>query len=110
MASDKIVQVNAANFESEVLQSDKPVLVDFWAEWCAPCKAIAPVLDELADEVADTFKIAKLNVDESQEVASRFGIRAIPTLLVFAGGEVKDQIDGLRSKDDLKAALTKHAG
>lgn len=110
MASDKIVQVNAANFESEVLQSDKPVLVDFWAEWCAPCKAIAPVLDDLAEEVADTFKIAKLNVDDSQDVASRFGIRAIPTLLVFAGGEVKDQIVGLRSKDDLKAALTKHAG
>ena len=110
MASDKIVQLNPANFDAEVLQSTNPVLVDFWAEWCAPCKAIAPILDELANEVGDSFKIAKLNVDESQEIAGRYGIRAIPTLLVFSGGEVKDQIVGLRSKSDLKAALEKHAG
>ena len=110
MASDKIVQLNAANFDAEVLQSPQPVLVDFWAEWCAPCKAIAPILEDLANEVGDSFKIAKLNVDESQEIAGQYGIRAIPTLLIFAGGEVKDQIVGLRSKSDLKAALDKNAG
>lgn len=109
MASEKIVQLTPDNFDAEVLQSKTPVLVDFWAEWCAPCKAIAPILAELADEVGDSFKIGKLNVDASQEIAGRYGIRAIPTLLIFSDGSVKDQIVGLRSKNDLKAALEKHA-
>lgn len=108
MASEKVVQLTSDNFDAEVIRAEKPVLVDFWAEWCAPCKAIAPILEALADEVGESFRIAKLNVDENQEIAGKYGIRAIPTLLIFSNGDVKDQIVGLRSKNDLKAALEKH--
>lgn len=109
MASDKIAALTKENFKSEVLDSTVPVLVDFWAEWCGPCKMIAPVLDELADELGDTAKIGKVNIDDSQDLAAEYGIRAIPTLLVFKGGEVAEQIVGLRSKKDLKESLTKAA-
>ena len=109
MASDKIAALTKENFKSEVLDSTVPVLVDFWAEWCGPCKMIAPVLDELADEMGDTAKIGKVNIDDSQDLAAEYGIRAIPTLLVFKGGEVAEQIVGLRSKKDLKESLTKAA-
>jgi thioredoxin 1 len=109
MASDKIAALTKDNFKSEVLDSTVPVLVDFWAEWCGPCKMIAPVLDELADEMGDTAKIGKVNIDDSQDLAAEYGIRAIPTLLVFKGGEVAEQIVGLRSKKDLKESLTKAA-
>jgi thioredoxin 1 len=109
MASDKIAVLTKDNFKVEVLDSKVPVLVDFWAEWCGPCKMIAPVLDELADELGDTAKIGKVNIDDSQDLAAQYGIRAIPTLLVFKGGQVAEQIVGLRSKKDLKESITKAA-
>jgi len=96
-----------ASFQKEVLQSAVPVLVDFWAEWCGPCKMLGPVLDELAGEYVGRVKVGKVNIDEHQKVASDYGIRAIPTLLLFKDGEVAEQIVGLRSKRDLKASLDK---
>jgi thioredoxin 1 len=105
MASVNVVTLSAANFEAEVTQSPLPVLVDFWAEWCGPCKMIAPVLDQLADEKIGKVKIAKLNVDDSPELATRFGIRAIPTLLVFHGGAVKEQMVGMIGKKDIEKKL-----
>ncbi len=109
MASPNIVTLTQQNFASEVLQSPIPVLVDFWAEWCGPCKMIAPILDELADEYEGKVKIAKVNIDEQQTVAAEYGIRAIPTLLLFDKGQVADQIVGLRSKRDLKASFDRVA-
>jgi thioredoxin 1 len=105
MASPKIITLTQDNFASEVLQSPTPVLVDFWAEWCGPCKAVAPILDELADEYEGKVKIGKINIDEQQGVAAEYGIRAIPTLLLFNKGQVADQIVGLRSKRDLKSSF-----
>jgi thioredoxin 1 len=105
MASQNVVSVNKDNFAQEVLQSPVPVLVDFWAEWCGPCKMIAPVLDELADEYNGRVKIAKVNIDNEQGLAGQYGVRAIPTLLLFQKGEVAEQIVGLRSKRDLKASF-----
>lgn len=107
MAAENIVILTQANFASEVLKSPVPVLVDFWAEWCGPCKMLAPVLDELATEFNGTAKIGKVNIDEHQALATEYGIRAIPTLLLFKGGEVTEQIVGMRSKRDLKASLEK---
>ena len=105
MASPNIVALTQQNFSSEVLQSLTPVLVDFWAEWCGPCKAIAPILDELADEYEGRVKFVKVNIDEQQSLATEYGIRAIPTLLLFDKGQVADQIVGLRGKRDLKASF-----
>jgi thioredoxin 1 len=108
MASTNIVTLSAANFEAEVNKSAQPVLVDFWAEWCGPCKMIAPLLDEIADEKVGKLKVGKVNVDDNQELATKFGIRAIPTLLVFKGGQVKEQIVGMAGKKDLEKKLTPH--
>ncbi|HUJ11802.1 MAG TPA: thioredoxin [Verrucomicrobiae bacterium] len=108
MASQRIVILTASNFEQEVAKSSQPVLVDFWAEWCGPCKMIAPLLDELADEKAGQLKIAKVNVDDNQELASRFGIRAIPTLLLFKGGQVQETIVGMTGKKDLEKKIAAH--
>ena len=100
------IEINEANFESEVLQSDKPVLVDFWAEWCGPCKMLAPVLDEIAAEQPD-IEIAKVNVDENPALAARYDIRSIPTLLYFVAGEVKDKTVGVAGKRQILATLEK---
>jgi len=105
MENSAVVTVNEANFDSEVAKSAQPVLVDFWAEWCGPCKMIAPLLDEIAREKAGTVKIAKVDVDQNQSLSMRYNIRAIPTLLFFKGGEVRDQITGMASKKDLLSRL-----
>ena len=109
MASPLIITLTQDNFAEQVLKSPAPVLVDFWAEWCGPCKMIAPLLDELADEYDGKVKIGKVNVDEQQSLAAEYGIRAIPTLLVFQNGQVADQIVGARSKRDFKASLDRVA-
>jgi thioredoxin 1 len=101
--SEQIKYVSDASFEADVLKSDKPVLVDFWAEWCGPCKMIAPALEELSTELAGKVKIAKVNVDENPEIAARFGVRGIPMLAMFKGGELADQLTGARPKSQLSA-------
>jgi len=103
--SENITAVNDQNFEDEVINSEKPVLVDYWAEWCGPCKAIAPVLDDVASEYADTVKITKMNIDENPTTPTKYGIRSIPTLMLFKNGEVVSQHSGTLSKPDLKAML-----
>ena len=103
--SDKIVHVTDDNFESEVLQSSEPVLVDYWAEWCGPCKMIAPVLDEICTEYEGRVKIAKLNIDDNPNTPPRYGIRGIPTLMLFKGGEVEATKVGAVSKSQLTAFI-----
>jgi thioredoxin 1 len=109
MASENIAILTADSFGKEVVESSTPTLVDFWAEWCGPCKMIAPVLDELATEYAGKVKIAKVNIDDHPAIAAQYGVRAIPTLLMFKGGQVVEQMVGARSKRDLKASLDKVA-
>jgi thioredoxin 1 len=103
------IEINETNFERDVLQSKEPVLVDFWAEWCGPCKMLSPVLDEIATEQAGRVKVAKVNVDQNQALATRFGIQSIPTLLYFAGGEVRDQTVGAVPKRTIVSKLEKLA-
>jgi thioredoxin 1 len=109
MASPLISALTQDNFEKEVLQSSQPVLVDFWAEWCNPCRTLGPLLDELADEYDGKVKIGKVNTDEQQKLAVDYGIRALPTLLIFNKGQVTEQMVGLKSKRDLKASLDRVA-
>ncbi|MCY4401173.1 MAG: thioredoxin [Candidatus Poribacteria bacterium] len=98
-------EITDDTFEGMVIQSDTPVVVDFWAEWCGPCKMIAPILDDLAAENADTFKVGKVNVDDNRQTAMKYSVRSIPTLLVFKDGEVADQIVGAMPKDALKKKI-----
>ena len=102
-------QVTDSNFDSEVLKSDLPVLVDFWAPWCGPCRAMGPIIDELATEFEGKVKICKMNVDENSASPSKFGIRAIPTLILFKNGEVVDQTTGAVSKSSIKDMIAKKA-
>ncbi|MEJ1353062.1 MAG: thioredoxin TrxA [Candidatus Sedimenticola sp. (ex Thyasira tokunagai)] len=103
--SEQIVHVTDDSFEAEVLQADQPVLVDYWAEWCGPCKMIAPVLDEIAGEYSDRVKIAKLNIDDNPNTPPRYGIRGIPTLMLFKDGEVEATKVGAVSKSQLIAFI-----
>jgi len=105
MASDSIQRVTDDTFEPEVLKSDTPVLVDYWAEWCGPCKSIAPILDEVAKEYGGRLKIAKINVDENQLTPAKFGIRGIPTLMLFKNGNVEGTRVGALTKSQLTAFL-----
>ena len=104
------LKVSDASFQADVLDAKKPVLVDFWAEWCGPCRMIAPALDELSTELGDKVTIAKLNIDENPDAPMRYGVRGIPTLLVFKGGQVKEQIVGYVPKETIQKALDKHLG
>jgi thioredoxin 1 len=101
-----LTQITDNNFDAEVLEAEGPVLVDFWAPWCGPCKAIAPILEELATEFDGKVKIAKVNIDENEAVAAEYGVRAIPTMLLFKGGKVVEQIVGLMPKAALKTKIT----
>ncbi|MBI5394674.1 MAG: thioredoxin [Verrucomicrobia bacterium] len=108
MANPNIVQLDAANFQAEVLNSSVPVLVDFWAEWCGPCKMIAPILDELAGEYAGKARIAKCNVDEAGELAAQYRITSIPALILFKGGQVLAQVVGARPKKEFQKLLNEN--
>ena len=103
-----IINTTDASFDKDVLQADKPVLVDFWAAWCGPCKAITPILEELDAEYSDKFQIVKVNVDDNPETSARFGIRSIPTLFVFKDGQKVDTVVGSRPKSEFVALLNKH--
>jgi thioredoxin 1 len=107
MAEKNIIEISDGIFDQEVLKSDLPVLVDFWAPWCGPCRAIAPVIEELSTEYTDKLKFAKCNVDDNPKTPSQFGIRAIPTLIIFKAGKVSEQITGAVSKSQIAAAINK---
>ena len=108
MSSDQIVHTTDAAFDQDVLKSDRPVLVDYWAEWCGPCKMIAPILEEIADEYGEKLRICKLDIDENQETPGKYGIRGIPTLMLFKNGELEATKVGALSKSQLAAFLDSH--
>lgn len=108
--SDNILKFTDETFDELVVQADMPTMVDFWAEWCGPCKAIAPVIESLAEEYAGKVRVGKLNVDENPKTATRYSIRGIPTLLIFNNGEVQEQIVGAQPKGEIKKSLDKVAG
>lgn len=103
------IDVTDNTFEDEVLKSDKVVLVDFWAGWCMPCQMLGPIIEEVAEEIGDKAKVCKVNVDESKETASKYGIMSIPAVFIFKGGNVVEELVGLRQKDEYLAALNKHS-
>ena len=105
MSSEKVVTITDAEFESSVLQSDKPVILDFWAEWCQPCKMLSPTVEAIAGEYEEKIKVGKLNVDDNPDTATKYGIRGIPTLLFFKGGEVVQQMVGVKSKTEIKKVI-----
>jgi len=105
MSSDKVVVVTDSEFDSTILQSERPVVLDFWAEWCQPCKMLAPTIEEIAGEYEDKIKVGKLNVDDNPNTATKYGIRGIPTLLFFKGGKVVQQVTGVKSKPEIKKII-----
>ncbi len=107
MSEENLLHVSDEDFEAEILNSEKPVLVDFWAAWCGPCKAIAPTIEALAEEYAGQIRVAKLDVDNNPKSAMKFGIKAIPTMIMFKDGEVSDQITGAVGKAQLEEAIKK---
>ncbi|MBI4456767.1 MAG: thioredoxin [Acidobacteria bacterium] len=106
--NNNIVEVTDSNFEQEVLKADKPVLVDFWAAWCAPCRMLAPAVEAIAEQYRDRAKVAKLNVDENNATSARYNIKGIPTLLLFKDGVIKDQIVGATSKENIAKMIEAH--
>jgi thioredoxin 1 len=110
MSSDLITHTSDATFDTDVMKADKPVLVDYWAEWCGPCKGIAPLLDELAKTYEGKLQITKMNVDENREIPAKYGIRGIPTLMVFKGGELAATKVGAMSKAQMAAFIDEHLG
>src|SRR5262245_23562788 len=105
MSSPNVHVFTDANFDAEVLGSDQPVLVDFWAQWCPPCRALSPTIDAIADELAGKVKVGKVNTDENQQISAQYGIQAIPTVIVFKGGKPVKKLIGLRRKEELLQAL-----
>lgn len=105
MASENVHEFTDANFESEVVNADQPVLVDFWAEWCMPCRILAPTIDELAEDFAGKAKIGKVDTDSNRDISVKYGISAIPTVILFKNGEVASKFVGITSKEDLSAAI-----
>jgi thioredoxin 1 len=108
MANDNIITLNEDNFDDHVSQANGPILIDFWAAWCAPCKVVAPSLDKLAEEMAGRAVVAKVDVDSNGDLANRFGIRSIPTLMVFKDGKVVDQLIGAAPKDQIQSMIERH--
>jgi thioredoxin 1 len=106
----KAIEINDANFESEVLQANQPVLVDFWAPWCGPCRMITPVVEQLAEENAGKAKVGKLNVDDAQQTAAAYGVSSIPTIMIFKGGQVVDRFVGVQPKPRLQEAIDAATG
>ena len=106
--SEHVKEVNDSNFEADVLKSDKPVLVDFWAPWCAPCRMLAPTVEAVAEKYADAARVVKLNVDENPSVSQRYGIKGIPTLILFKGGKEEERVVGATSKEAISRMIDKH--
>ncbi len=108
MASEKVLEVTSANFPSEVANSDVPVLVDFWASWCGPCRMLAPIIDELANDFDGKAKVGKINVDEQKELAAQYRVMSIPTVVLFKNGEIVDKVVGVRNKQDFAEMINKN--
>ena len=108
MANENVTVITKNNFDEEVLKSDKAVLVDFWAPWCGPCRAVGPIVDELAGEYAGKAKVSKLNVDDEGEIAAKFRVMSIPTIMIFKNGDVVEKVIGARSKTELSTLIDKH--
>ena len=106
--SEKVNAVSDSSFEKEVLQSDKPVLVDFWAEWCAPCRMLAPTIDAIAEQFSETAGVVKVNVDDNTATAQRYGIKGIPTLILFSAGKEVERVVGATSKESISRMIEKH--
>ena len=100
-----VLKITSENYEEEVLKSDKPVLIDFYADWCGPCRMMSPIIDEIAKEKADSIKVGKINVDENQDLAMEYGVMSIPTIMIIKNGKVENTFVGVRDKNEIKAAI-----